>query len=374
MKKLLLATMALLCSLTGEADNGFAIDDFTIAANGEATIQIKMNNDVTFSGFQFDLELPEGVSIKRNDQNKLIMAATNRLKVDDGFGEYTPTHTVECSLQPSGAYRVMVYSGSSASIQGTSGTAVLRTQLVASDQVATGNFTPKFTNIVMSQADETQYKPADCSYNCTVTLSTTVTTLGYASFSWPKALDFTNSGLTAYIVTSCTTNSMRLEPVTKVPANTGLILKGTAGSENTYPLQTTEETPDDVTENMLASNTAGAYTVETNNVYVLSNLDNGKPGFYLAAQGLSIPQYKSYLVLSENPTRKGLVFDEADNTDDPVVIDDPDEDDGTATGVSAALMNNERRIVNNVYDLQGRRVAQPSKGVYVAHGKKRFVK
>ena len=366
MKKLLLATMALLCSLTGKADNGFAIDDFTIAANGEATIEVIMNNDIDFSGIQFDLELPEGVSIKYDDdEDDYCVKGTSRL---------LSSHTINTSEQSNGTFRIMVYSTKSKNFKGNSGDALLEIELVASDQVATGDFTPKFRNIVMSQANETQSKPDDCSYNCTVTLSTTVTTLGYASFSWPKALDFTNSGLTAYIVTSCTTNSMRLEPVTKVPANTGLILKGTAGSENTYPLQTTEETPDDVTENMLASNTAGAYTVETNNVYVLSNLDNGKPGFYLAAQGLSIPQYKSYLVLSENPTRKGLVFDEADNTDDPVVIDDPDEDDGTATGVSAALMNNERRIVNNVYDLQGRRVAQPSKGVYVAHGKKRFVK
>lgn len=354
MKKLLLASMALLSTLTGKADNGFAIDDFTIAANGEVTVQIRMNNDVVFSGFQFDLELPEGVSIKRNAQNKFTVAATNRLKVYDDFEEaWTPTHTVECSLQPSGAYRVMVYSGSSANIQGTSGTAVLKMQLSASDLVATGTFSPKFTNIVMSQADETQYKPADCSYNCTVTLSTIVTTLGYASFSWPKALDFTNSGLTAYIATSNTNNSLHLESVTKVPANTGLILKGTAGSENTYPLQTTEETTDDVSENMLTSNTTGVYEVTTNNVYVLSNLDDGRPGFYLANQGIHVGQYKSYLVLSENLARTGLLFDE------------------TPTGIKE--MKNERRD-NLFYNLQGRRVQNPAKGVYVVNGKKTIVK
>lgn len=359
MKKLLLATVALLCSLMGKADNGFAIGDFTIAANGEVTVQIVMNNDEVFSGFQFDLELPEGVSIKRNAQDKPTMAATNRLKVYDDFEEaWTPTHTVECTLQPSGAYRVMVYSGSSANIGGTSGTAVLRTQLVASDQVATGNFTPKFTNIVMSTANETQYKPDDCSYNCTVTLSTTVTTLGYASFSWPKALDFTNSGLTAYIATSCNNSSMHLEPVTKVPANTGLILKGTAGSENSYPLETTnDESLDDVSENMLTSNTTGVYEVTTNNVYVLSNLDDGRPGFYLAGQGIHVGQYKSYLVLSENPARKGLSFDEAE---------------GTVTEMVAPYQK--PTTCNDYVDLQGRRVKNPEKGVYVVNGKKRIIK
>lgn len=75
-------------------------------------MQIVMNNDEVFSGFQFDLELPEGVSIKKNAQNKYIMAATNRLKVYDEFEDtYVPTHNVECNQQSSGLYRVMVYSG-----------------------------------------------------------------------------------------------------------------------------------------------------------------------------------------------------------------------------------------------------------------------
>lgn len=369
-----LSCLALLCSVWAWADNGFSIDEFTINAGEEKFIEVKMYNDVDVCAFQFELELPEGVIIPTSS-NQLMVAAFGRLLVyNEMMGYPLPSHTVTASQQTSGLYKVMAYATPSANIQGVSGNSVVRIKIKATDQLATGNFTPAITNMELTEINGTKHKINPTTYNCSVTLETKVTTLGYASFSWPKALDFTNSGLTAYIVTSCTTNSMRLEPVTKVPANTGLILKGTAGSENTYPLQTTEETPDDVTENMLASNTAGAYIVETNNVYVLSNLDNGKPGFYLAAPDLSIPQYKSYLVLSENPTRKGLVFDEADNTDDPVVIDDPDEDDGTATGVSAALMNNERRIVNNVYDLQGRRVAQPSKGVYVAHGKKRFVK
>ena len=240
MKKLLMASMALLCSLIGKADNGFAIDDFTIAANGEATIEVIMNNDIDFSGIQFDLELPEGVSIKYDDdEDDYCVTGTSRL---------LSTHTINTSEQSNGTFRIMVYSTKSKNFKGNSGDALLEIELVASDQVATGDFTPQIKNLVMSQADETQYKPDDCSYNCTVTLSTTVTTLGYASFSWPKALDFTNSGLTAYIATSNTNNSLHLESVTKVPANTGLILKGTAGSENTYPLQTTEETTDDVSE------------------------------------------------------------------------------------------------------------------------------
>jgi len=349
-----MASMALLCSLTGKADNGFAIDDFTIAANGEATIEVIMNNDIDFSGIQFDLELPEGVSIKYDDdEDDYCVTGTSRL---------LSSHTINTSEQSNGTFRIMVYSTKSKNFKGNSGDALLEIELVASDQVSTGAFTPSISNIVMTQADETQYKPAVCTYNCTVTLSTTVTTLGYASFSWPKALDFTNSGLTAYIATSCNNSSLHLEPVTKVPANTGLILKGTAGSENTYPLETTnDESLDDVSENMLTSNTTGVYTVETNNVYVLSNLDDGRPGFYLAGQGIQVGQYKSYLVLSTNLSRRGLVFDE-----------------GT-TGINGVGIQ-EQPVDSHVYNLNGQRLqtsavgSVPQKGIYIMSGKKRIVR
>ena len=41
-----------------------------------------------------------------------------------------------------------------------------------------------------------------------------------------------------------------------------------------------------------------------------------------------------------------------------------------ATGIGATLVNSEQRIVNSVYDLQGRKVAQPTKGLYIVNGKK----
>ena len=354
MKKILSGCIALLCTTLSWADNGFSIDEFTIEANSEAIIQIKMNNDITFSGFQFDLELPEGVSIMQ-DQGNYVMALTNRCIVTNVFGQTTQTHTYVCTLQSSGAYRVMVYSGTNANITGTSGDPVLYVQLTASDQVATGTFTPKFTNIVMSQADETQYKPEDCSYTCNVTLSTKVTTLGYASFSWPKAIDFSESGLTAFIAKNCTGSSLKLVPVTKVPANTGLILKGEAGSDNTYQLQTTEEETDDVSENILSSNTEDIYEVASDDIYVLSNLNDGQPGFYRAAQGIHVGQYKSYLQYSSSQSIE-LYFDEEETT-----------------GISI-ISNSQPTADGKYYDLQGRRVSHPTTGVYILNGKKIIVK
>lgn len=47
-----------------------------------------------------------------------------------------------------------------------------------------------------------------------------------------------------------------------------------------------------------------------------------------------------------------------------------------STGISDAmrLINNEQLINNNVYDLQGRRVTQPTRGLYIVNGKKVIIK
>ena len=345
MRKIFLGCLALLSYSWGWADNAFSIDDFTIAAGENKFIEVKMFNDVNMCAFQFVLELPEGVSIMKNNNGKFIVNATNRLKeYDEDEETWIPVHSVVVNQQESGNYKVMVYAMPSTDIGGTSGSAVLRIKIEASDQVSTGTFTPAITEQEMTEKDGTKHKINNATYNSTVTLSTTVTTLGYASFSWPKALDFT----------TCNGSSLHLEPVTKVPANTGLILKGTAGSENTYSLETTDETTDDVSSNLLSANTENVYTVTSDNIYVLSNLDDGKPGFYLASQGINVGKYKSYLQYSAG-ARKGLTFDESSPT-------------GIADQVSAATGG------HYYYDLQGRRVENPSSGVYVKEGKKVILK
>ena len=45
------------------------------------------------------------------------------------------------------------------------------------------------------------------------------------------------------------------------------------------------------------------------------------------------------------------------------------------TGISdATRLNNKEQIINNVYDLQGRKVAQPTKGLYIVNGRKVVIK
>jgi hypothetical protein len=366
MKKVLLG-LILLCSTSAWGDNTLAIDDFTIAAGEEKVIDVKMFNDVTFTAFQFELELPEGISVKFDeDEEEYCVARSSRL---------LNAHNVVSQYQSNGAFKVMVYHNTNKNLKGNSGDVVLTLTLVASDQVSTGTFTPHINNIEMTEYNSTtqtatKYKPEAVTYSCTVNVNATVTTLGYASFSWPRALDFTNSGVTAFIAKDCDWQSIQLEEVTKVPANTGLILKGTAGSDNTYSLQTTDdEALDDVSSNQLTGTADGVYTVAGDNIYVLSNLDDGQAGFYLASEGIHVGQYKAYLAYTgTTPARQGLTFNES----------------GTSTAIEG--IGEVKAESNELFDLQGRRVravanaqfstlsSQLRNGIYVCGGKKIIVK
>jgi hypothetical protein len=84
-------------------------------------------------------------------------------------------------------------------------------------------------------------------------------------------------------------------------------------------------------------------------------------GFYKVAKGQSVPAGKAYLEITDPPTGSesrefiGFGFD------------------NEATGISLTE-NSELRTDNAVYDMQGRRVAQPTKGLYIVNGKKVIIK
>lgn len=165
MKKLFIGCLAFLCSTMTWADDAFAfsIDDFTIAAGEKKIIEVKLTNDIPVCAFQFDLELPEGVSITAKANGSLNVIATNRLKAYDEIEDaYVPVHTIVSSLQENGLYRVMAYAMPSTDINGPSGGAVVKIQIEASDQVSTGSITPKITNMELTEKDGTKHKINGC--------------------------------------------------------------------------------------------------------------------------------------------------------------------------------------------------------------------
>ena len=182
----------------------------------------------------------------------------------------------------------------------------------------------------------------------------TITDALYATTSFPAAVDFTQTdGIKAYIATvNAAKTKVELTEVTKVAAGVPVILNGSAKD---YTLHYTTESTDNVSDNQLLVSDG---TVEGDGtIYVLANKNN-VVGFYLLASGQKVLAGKAYLkVTGGGDSRSFIGF--GDDT----------------TGIT--MVQGEGFMVNgsdNYYDLQGRRVAQPTKGLYIVNGKKVIIK
>ena len=181
------------------------------------------------------------------------------------------------------------------------------------------------------------------------TVAATITSeCGFATFCSDKALDFSAvKGLTAYIVTS-TEGVATLKKVTKVPAGTGLVLEGAV---NTYDVPVIAFA-DPIEDNLLIAATTDHTAVEGD--YVLAYQSEVR-AFFPAEPDLTIAAGKAYLHIPAGSAPAFLPF--ATET----------------TGISATLKNSEK-VNKEVFNLNGQRVSQPTKGLYIVGGRKVVVK
>ena len=96
-------------------------------------------------------------------------------------------------------------------------------------------------------------------------------------------------------------------------------------------------------------------------VLTLSYNSAGTLGFY-GYTGERVPPYKAYLYynwLSSSPTLLGSLASYG------IVIDDTIDESTTSLNAPPSTLNTQP-----YYDLSGRRVAQPTKGIYIVGGKK----
>lgn len=179
----------------------------------------------------------------------------------------------------------------------------------------------------------------------------TITDAGWASFSCTKALDFTGTGVTAYIAKEKDASSVMLTEITKVPANTGIVVNA---SEGTYAVPVLTDAADATTGNLLQPwLTAGTPTAGT---YYTLAVNAGNPIFKKSSGG-TLAAGKAYLDLF--------------GASAPVL--NINFGDGNTTSVSDVRSKMEEGR-GEFYNLNGQRVAQPTKGLYIVNGKKVIIK
>lgn len=153
--------------------------------------------------------------------------------------------------------------------------------------------------------------------------------------------------------------------VTMIPIEDGIVnrCQGVVLKSNTGNI-TMEKTDDESTDSYAYNSLWGTSSEITNpspgNVYGLSYKSSAGVAFYKLKSTGTIGANKAYLKVNSNASaHEFFTFD----------IDE------TATGVdSINAQENEENVDVKIYDLQGRRVANPGKGIYIVNGKKVLMK
>ena len=231
--------------------------------------------------------------------------------------------------------------------------------LKASDQISTGVLNIAIRNQVISDATgDDGRRPDDYEVDATGQIDVTVSDAGYATFSWPRTLDFSQTGLNVYRAARLAELDEDKEQMTTaliedgiVAANEGVLLKGSTGK---YNPTTTDATPTSAVNYFTGTADGKVTPTAEQHYYVFAQKQNGNTGFYKVLTGVTIPQYKAYLDLDGVYSR--ITFDLAEE----------------ATGIRD-LQNGSTDVL---YDLRGVKLnsQKQRKGVYIQNGKKVVIK
>lgn len=183
-----------------------------------------------------------------------------------------------------------------------------------------------------------------------VKVPVTVTSAGLATFAFSSRLDFTNvENLEAYIAKE-ESSAIKLHKVNKVPAGTGVLLRAKNGATDfEVPVATSA---DDVTDNLFVRGTGAAVESGSGPYNYVLGKHNGEVGFYKAG-GMTVATDKAYL---QTTISSAHIFIDFENMG--------------VTGINEVTNTNLTNNTNGIFDLQGRKVAHPSKGLYIVNGKK----
>lgn len=218
-----------------------------------------------------------------------------------------------------------------------------------------------YSSQLLNDTYSTAFLFEETTYPNTVTFNTVSNVEGVnnlATFSAPFAT-VVPEGVTAYYVETTdrdesTATMKAIEAGKAIPANAGVILTSTTGTEATM-IPATTETAAELTGNKLGNSAGAAKTIaDGDNAYILANGDNGT-AFYKGKIGSTLKANKAYLTLNVAGAPEAISMNFG----------------GNVTGINQ-IVNAEQ---NNapVYDLTGRRVVRTVKGGLYIKGGNKFI-
>lgn len=137
---------------------------FSVRAGNKFSLPVNVKSESeNISGFQFDIQLPEGVTIDKNSRGTAYAVAFDAAS-DRTSAEY---HTIVSGDQPDGTVRILCSSNSAELILGTDG-AVLNIPLTIADDMESGDYPVYFRNIVLSTVNAERLTSKDITLVMTV--------------------------------------------------------------------------------------------------------------------------------------------------------------------------------------------------------------
>lgn len=310
-----------------------SVQPVEVQAGGQTQVVVSLAGGTAATALQFNLRLPEGLTANANSTT---------------LGTATDGHTLSVQTLDSGDLLFVLYSTNLNTFMDGE---LLRIPVTAGNNAVNATGLLYTVRTASVSGDDAVSQACDNAvFSVTVsggTVTKTISAGGYATYCSPYALDFSSvEGLTAYIAT-VSDKIVTFEPVTSVPAQTGVLLKGSA---DTYEIPVIGSSNTDVTGNALVG-VVDAVEMGAG-IYVLMNGTNGV-GFYKTTGAFTVGANTAYLP-AINGARSffgiNLNGEEVTGIGSPVTPYSKSED--------------------HIFNLQGQRIEMPTKGLYVKQGKK----
>jgi hypothetical protein len=142
------------------AVNTIEVTSANMLAGTQALLSFNLKNEDTISGFQFDLHLPNGFSIAKDEMgDEIVYINEERIS--------PRTHSFNTSVNNDGSQLVLVYSQSGAQVRGNEGEVISILVDVAAD-VAPGNYTVELRDLELVTPEAKTYDIPQSAYTLKV--------------------------------------------------------------------------------------------------------------------------------------------------------------------------------------------------------------
>ncbi len=157
------------------------IDNAVGVPSGTLVLPIQLKNLSAITGAQFELQLPEGVSVARDKANNLIATMSDRATDQD----------IMCSQITNGNYQLVIFSGTSSPLSGNEGAAAYVTLNIANN-VAEGSYIIRLKEIELTKSNSEAIHHKDIETTLTITAATIGDTNGDSKVTVTDAVGIVN--------------------------------------------------------------------------------------------------------------------------------------------------------------------------------------